>query len=88
MEDGDKADARAQPLRVIAKFDERFRYRAEEQIIHDLLVSLDKRIEFGRYGKDHVEVLDGQKVSGPVPDPFFFSPGLAFWAMAVPAGVV
>ena len=60
----------------------------EQQIIHDLLIHNDHRIEFRRDGENYMEVLDGQKVLLSGLNPLFFFQCLAFGTVPVPAGVV
>jgi len=62
--------------------------RAEKKIVQDLAVHGDQGIEFRGEGEDHMEIRDGQEVLAVGLDPSFFPQGLAFGAMAIPAGVI
>jgi hypothetical protein len=75
-------------LRVVCEFHERFGDRTEKEIIEDLAVHGDQGVEFRGDGEDHMEVLYGQEILITGLDPSFFLQGLAFGAMAIPAGVI
>jgi hypothetical protein len=85
VEDTDKPNLSTQMLWISGKFDKRLRNGSEQNVIKDLLVPQDKRIEFRRNGKNHMEVWYCKEVFFPLFKPFFFFKELAFWAMSVSA---
>ena len=62
--------------------------RTEKKVVQELTVHGDEGIEFRGEGEDHMEIRDGQEVLAVGLDPSFFPQGLAFGAMAIPAGVI
>jgi len=87
MENRYEADPCAEVLWIVGELHKSLRGRAEQEIVHDLLIHDAERIELRGDGKDHVEVLNGQEIFASVLDPFFFAQGLALGAVPVPAGV-
>jgi hypothetical protein len=60
VKDGGKAGECAEALPPLGQFDECFGGSLEEQIIEDLTVFKEKRIEFMRQGNDYMEVAGRQ----------------------------
>ena len=56
VKDGGEPGLRAEALPPLGQFDKRFGGGLEEQIIEDLTVLKEKRIEFMRQGNDYMEV--------------------------------
>ena len=88
VENADKPYACAEMLRIIRECHKCLRDRTEQDVIHDPLVHDNQGIQLRRYGKDYMEVLNGQKIFASGLNPLLLLQGLALGTMPVPAGVV
>jgi hypothetical protein len=59
-------------FRVVCEFCENLGDGTEKKIVHDLPVHGYQGIEFRGEGKDHMEILNGQKILTARLDPFLF----------------
>ena len=62
----------AEMFRVVGKFHERLGNRAKQKIVQNLPVHRNQGIQFRGDGKDHMEILNGEKVLTARLDPSFF----------------
>jgi hypothetical protein len=88
VENADTPDLCPEMFRVICELGKGLGDRTEKKIVKDLAVHGDQGIKFRGEGEDHMEILNGQEILAAGLDPFFFPQGLAFGAMAIPAGVI
>ena len=72
MENADNPYRCTQMFRIICEFLDRLGYRAKEKIVHDLLIHRYQGIEFRGDGKDHMKILNGEKVLTARLDPSLF----------------
>ena len=88
VEHGEKADLGAQVLGISADGEQGLRGGSEQDAVELPLVLIGNCCNLFWYGKDHVEVLGVQKLGLAILEPL--SPGkrLAFWAVALRAGVI
>src|SRR5437763_11561031 len=61
---------------------------AEQNAVNHFLVLVSDRGNLFRHRKDHVEVLGVEKFGAAILQPFGAGERLAFWAVAIGAGVV
>ena len=88
MQDAEEADLRAKVLRVSSDLSERLRYSTEQQTVEFDLVFQHKRVQLARQGEHDMEVRDRQKFALSGGNPTLTRLSLAFWAVAIPAGVI
>jgi len=88
VQDTDKPDLSTKMLGISGKFAKRLRDRLEQNVIEDFLIPQNKRIDFRRNSKNHMEVWYRKEIFFPLFKPFFFFKELALRAMPVSARVV
>jgi len=88
VKDRHEPDPSAEVLRILCKVPKRFRDRAKQEVVDDLLIHDSQGIQFRGDRKDHMEVLNRQEIFASVLDPLLFPQDLALGAVAIPAGVV
>src|SRR6516162_116235 len=88
VEHGGGADTRAEVLGIGGDCEQRFRRRAEQQVVDDSLVLIGDWRDLGGQCEDHVEIADGQQFGLAFGEPFLRRRALTLWAMAVATRVV
>jgi hypothetical protein len=88
VEHGEKANLRTQMLGISGDGEQGLRRGLEQDAIQLSLVVIGDGGNLFWYGEDHVEVLGVQKLGLAILEPLSPGEGLAFWAMAIPAGVI
>jgi hypothetical protein len=88
VEDGSKADAGAQVLRVGGDPCHGLDGGAEQEVVDHGLVLEGDRGDLGGQREDDVEVSDRQEIGFPIGQPVSRGRALAPWAVPVAAGVV
>ena len=86
MEHSGGADMRAEVLGIGGDCEQRFRRRAEQQVVDDSLVLIGDRRDLGGQCEHHVEIADRQQIRLARRQPIRRCRALTFWAMAVAAG--
>jgi sterol desaturase/sphingolipid hydroxylase (fatty acid hydroxylase superfamily) len=88
MEHGEKSDLSAKVLGISSDGEQGLRSGPEQDAIKLSLVLIGNGCNLFWHGEDHVEVLGSQKLGLAILEPL--SPGqrLAFWTVAIGAGVV
>jgi hypothetical protein len=92
------ADTRAEMLGIVGlqptgltrggDGEQRFRRRAEQQVVDDSLVLIGDRRDLGGQCEDHVEIADRQQIGFAGRKPILRRRALTLWAMAVATRVV
>jgi len=88
VEHGGGADASAEVFGIGGDREQRFRRRAEQQVVDDNLVLVGDRSDLGRQREDHVEIADRQQIGLAGGKPILCRRTLTLWAMAVATRVV
>jgi hypothetical protein len=88
MQNGCISNAGIQELRVGSKACYHLVDYLEQNIVAIRLMMQKKRVKFVRYGKDHMQIIDRQKIGFTFNEPSFTVNISALWTMAVPATVI
>jgi hypothetical protein len=88
MQNGCISNAGIQEFGINSKVDHYLVDYPEQDIVTICLVVQEQRVQFVRYGKDHVEIIDRQKIGFTFSEPSFTVNISALWTMAVPATVI
>jgi len=88
VEDGEKPDARAEPLWIGSHFGEGFGDGAEQDAVDDSRILKSQGRQLMREREDHMSVRNGQDLFGPLRQPLVACPTMAFRAMPVSARAV
>jgi hypothetical protein len=86
MQDGHKPDLAADPFVARPESGQRLPNRLHQLVIEDRLILPGDKVEFGRDGKDQVEVGHIRKTPLRFFDPFFGAAIVALGTRAIPAG--
>jgi hypothetical protein len=88
MQNGCISNAGIQELRVGSKACHYLIDYPEQDIITIYLMMQKKRVQFVRYGKDHMQITDRQKICFTFREPSFTVNVSALWTVTVPATVI
>jgi DUF971 family protein len=82
VQDGERADVAAEPLRVLCDFDQCLGCGCEQQIVELSRAGQSKDVEFMGNGEDNVEVADGEQFLMSGLDPLLAGPRPGTWDSA------
>jgi len=85
VQDGERADVAAEPLRVLCDFDQRLGCGCEQQIVEPSRTGQSKDVEFMRNSEDNMEVADGKQFLLSGLEPLLAGPRLALGTVPVAA---
>jgi len=88
MEDGEETNFGAQMLGIGGDSAQGLGSGAEQNAVDHFLILVGDGGNLFRQRKDHMEVLGREKFGAPILEPFSAGKRLAFWAMAIRAGVI
>ena len=80
---GGGADASAEVLGIGGDCQQRFRRRAEQQVVDHRLVLVGDGGDLGRQAEDHMDIADRQQIGLARRQPILRRRALTLWAMAV-----